>query len=142
MRRYGADGSCRIAFRHAILRTGFRGKEQGAEVFRADLRRVFHEAIEGRVTGSYGDNGKGIGARGCDIGGRIADDDNRGVLAGEFACSHGGCGDHCVAALMRIAETAEGEMLAQTGTLELEPTDGFKVAGGDAEPFAGCDEMA
>src|SRR6202012_3546630 len=142
MQRYGADGSCEIALHNTILRTGFGGEQQGAEVFRAELRRVLHKASEGRVTGGYGDDGKGIGARGCNIGGRIADDDNRGVLAGEFACSHGGCGDHFVAALMRIAETAEGEMLAQTGTLELEPTDGFKVAGGDAEPFAGCDEMA
>ena len=43
---------------------------------------------------------------------------------------------------MGIAEAAEGEVLAQAGTLQLEPADGFEIAGGDAEPFAGGRKMA
>ncbi len=88
------------------------------------------------MAGGDGDDGQGIGARGCDVGGRVADDDDGGVFAGKLA----GCGccrgDHVGALLVRIAEAAEGEVLAQSGALQLEPADGFEIAGGDAEPLA------
>ena len=117
------------------------GRKQRGEIFRADIRCVLEESIERRVAGGYRDDGEMVGSRGRDVGWRVADDDD----GGSSACSRAGCccrrGNHLCPLLVCITEAAEGEVLAQSGALKLEPADGLEVAGGDAEPLAASGEM-
>src|SRR4051812_14446749 len=127
MRRQEAGGSCLLLTRVC--------EQQGVEVFGAEIRRVFEQTIEGGVAGGDRDNGKAIRTRRGDVRWRVPDDNDGGMVAGSFAGCGRRRGNHVGALLMHIAEAAEGEVLAQSGALQLEPTDGFEVAGGDPEPL-------
>ena len=102
----------------------------------AGFRLVLHKLIEGEVACGDGDGGQTVGAGGGDIGGGVADDADGGLGAGMAVSLANGVSDHVRPELVVVAETPEAEPAAQAEDFDLEPADGFEIAGGYSQSGA------
>ncbi len=103
---------------------------------------MIEQGVEVEMSCGHGDDAKVVLARRFDVARGVAYDANRCVVAGEFAGLAGCVAYQFVPVWEVIAEAAEAEPFAQACCLDFDPTDHFKIAGGDSKQCAAVCQMA
>src|SRR5579864_4965302 len=100
------------------------------------------QLVVGVDAGGDGDDGCGVGARGEDIGGSVADETNSLCRMGEQGASFSdGASEDVLAQLGLVTKAAETEIMPDAGGFELGPGDGFEIPRGNAQELAFSIEM-
>ena len=93
------------------------------------------ELEQGMDAGGDGDDGKATGFGGGHVGGSVSQEADAGAAA-ELARLLGSPAEDLGAALMAVAEGAEGEKVGDAGSLELGPADALQVAAGHTQDLS------